>query len=223
MDEKLVEQIVKAVLAKLKDPVSINNLTKKKTLLIGNINDCSMCIEKLSESHVIDEVTSDSKISDYESIVLPSLSLIQISAIWNCMPVDEISKWAIDAILSQKKILMFKDNVQINDKSVDSKSNLYKRVLGYFEELKNDGFTYVDELISNPQIIVENEKSLSSAKLQEKDCKVKEVYENKLLNEKEAVKLKNKGIKELSISKKTIITPLAKDLLSNFKIKFIQE
>lgn len=204
MDEKLIEQIIKEVLLKLESSNAKILAKRKKLLYIDRESMCNDTINIYKSEYVIDQLEENSNLDDYEGIILPSLSCTQISSIWNGMPVDDITKWSIDVILKGKKILITQDSVELNQKHIYKNSGLYGRISNYFEELKNDGIIVKADEYSREDI-------------------QGYIFKEKLLDERSVKLINYENIREIIVGKRTIITPLAKDLIRNLNIKIIQE
>ena len=77
----------------------------------------------------------DSKLNDYEGIILPELSCIQICAIYNGIPIDELTKWSINTILNGKTVLVRDDVIELYSEAICKDSGLYTRVTNFLNEL----------------------------------------------------------------------------------------
>ena len=217
MDDNLIEIIVKEVLLKLSTYTGSNILSKTKMLYIGGLSEEDL--SKFDAMYCVDELNGDRKLNDYEGIILPELSCIQICAIYNGIPIDEITKRSINTILNGKTVLVRDDVIELYSEAICKDSGLYTRVTNFLNELINDGVSIVSDTLIHEVNDASTNSSCNIKKLDDLEV----IYDGKLLNEKVLKEFYDKGIKKVRIGKKSIITPLAKDMIRYSHMEIIKE
>jgi len=99
MDDKLIDEIISKVMAQLKTSFDITLSERKQLIYIGEsiVDDV---VDLYGESYAIEKLSPNTVIDEQEGILLPKLSCTQIASIWNGLSLDDISHWAVQAILN---------------------------------------------------------------------------------------------------------------------------
>jgi len=214
MDDKLIDEIISKVMAQLKTSFDITLSERKQLIYIGEsiVDDV---VDLYGESYAIEKLSPNTVIDEQEGILLPKLSCTQIASIWNGLPLDDISHWAVQAILNQKKFFVHKADVELFNLDIKNKSGLVSRIHNYYHDLKSDGLLAIEDCIDN---VIKIEDTVNCGF----DEGIVEISD-KLVTEKTIQNLVDKKIGKLVLSRKTIMTPLARDLLRTSSIQMSQE
>ena len=132
---------------------------------------------------------------------LPALSSSQMMSIAAGIPVDELSKWCLFALLKGVKVHVKKNRVEFREDLFEY-SPLFKKHIEALELLKSSGLTIIDE-----------NQAPSSLKY----------YDKKILGEKEVLSWSREAVKEVVLGQNTILTPLGEDALRSMQIKWRKE
>lgn len=235
--EKLVQMITKEVMNRVTQLEIQEEKSPQKPLKI--------LIAESSGSSAYEELTNSLKRSNYccdsleniendldvyESIVFGELnnrSLANISLGVQCSTKEAI---AIKAILLGKKTILLEDGLEYRKYKRTSNKVLYSLYQDYERKLVSYGMEIVSK--NDFMEVLKSNKQKSCDSVQENVIKiepiisvqsVKEVEsydfsEKRVLSEADLKRVYRKGIREIKISNKTLLTPLVKDFIRNNKI-----
>ncbi|SFH66151.1 hypothetical protein SAMN05192551_10249 [Tindallia magadiensis] len=138
---------------------------------------------------------------------LPGLTRYQMMSIANGLPKDRVSTWCLEALLKGVTVCLRREDLTFFPENHED-SPLLRKHTEALELLTESGLKLVEHNAFEP------EKDQSESFL---------YYRKKLLNEKTARNWKQKAVKEVMIDPKTIVTPLAADVLREGQIKWCKE
>ncbi|MGL4730287.1 MAG: TIGR02536 family ethanolamine utilization protein [Clostridium sp.] len=228
-NEKLIELITKEVIRRMKSIIEQENTKNDKVLILeesGNV--CPIVKSRLEENSIaVDCIDSMSDISDYKCILIQNISNNELRNIAQGYQNSKKEKAIIDILLKGKQLYALEKGVEYEE----YKEIAPKALIDVFEEYKNKiasfgvEFTSLKTVINEVKDKKEDNKVAASKKKETKTtcCDAdREVLVKKLISEIDIKNLHKDGAKEIIVSKKSIITPLAKDYarINNLVIKF---
>jgi len=159
---------------------------------------------------VISITEEEAEVFDWQRVVVPSCSVSTYVRAALGLRDDTISKLVSQALLAGIPVEMKEPDFGFTSGTNEAYKNLYK---GYSEQLQSFGVIIIDSIWSeaNPMKAPEN------STLRDEGYKVN--FTKKLLAEKDALALPQNCI--LKIPKRTVISPLARDVLKMRKIQFV--
>lgn len=192
--EKDLEFIVQEVLKRIK-PRSIIHL-------IDGLNYTSEMMDSLRDEHDIVWISECdvTVLEQNKPIFLPGMSIAQMMSISMGMPIDHCSEICMLMLLRGLDVNMYSSTIQINaDEHLESPLNRKFR----------DAF----------QMLIESGLKVHDNRIQIKQEACRDVSSKRLFTEKDIREIIMQGKSELSLDKNTIITPLARDLIRQTKLK----
>lgn len=235
--EKLVQMLTKEVMNRVIQLESQEEKLSQKSVKILIAESCESSIYKeLTESLEktnycfvsLENIENDLEV--YECIVIGELnnrSLANISLGVQCSPKEGI---AIKAALLGKKTILLEDGLEYRQYKSTSNKALYSLYQDYERKLVSYGM----EIVSKKDFVevLKSDKQKSCASVQDNIIKVEPVIsvqstkevesydfsEKRVLSEADLKRVYRRGIREIKISHKTLLTPLVKDFIRNNKI-----
>lgn len=217
-NDKLIELITKEVMKRIKLMVEVNNNNKKVLILEKSENLCPVVKKILAENEMsVDSIDSMGNLDNYEFILIQNLSNNELINIAQGYQNSEKEKAIIDILLKGKKVYGLEKGLEYKEYEDVAPKGLIEVFQGYKEKLSTFGveFTSLRAIIGSK--VTEKSANKSEEKTQVKslekvDVKTHQnVITKKLVSEIDMKNMQKDGAKEVRISKKSIITPLAKD------------
>lgn len=226
--EKLVEAVVKEVIKKLKQME--NQSEKEKILVIASSNEE---YEKL-----VDKIGKDYELHNYDNIktILPSYQKVVMTGICNTLLSSlamGLSRGSLDSqiiefLMEGKKLYLIEEGIAYRKYEKEKNESLYNLYKNYEEKLESYGIRIVSynslsEVLASGNEIKEKNvtNSVNEKKKDILDIRsdVIEVLNKRLISESDLKRVYMNGVKEVKISKKAILTPLAQDFIRIHKMK----
>lgn len=170
------------------------------------------------EGYSLENYKEGLDIDDYELIVVPKLSIENISALALGLPNDKMVGIIIRALFKGKKVIVLKEGLEHRQYKETAKGNLYKLYLDYENKITALGVEIEGEVVCQVASNLKEEQKVS------KICdsiieNENNMFNKKVITEADLRRFQMKGIKEISVIKNCILTPLAKDFIRTSKIK----
>lgn len=232
--EDLVQLITKEVMDRLKsmmaDKASVN--IKKVLILEKQDNLCPVLTGALRDkNYVVDSIDSMGDFTSYNGIILQDLSNGEFANLSHGIEGSIKEKLAIQAIFSGNRIYCMEKGVEYK-KYVETSNKLFFNMFNAYEDkLKSYGISFVGlkELFAClGDECSKVEKESCKAEVKSLVCKERaevimdsfaDLSHKKLVSEVELRNISKRGIKEVLVSKGTIVTPLAMDFARVNKLK----
>lgn len=192
--EKDLEFIVQEVLKRIK-PRSIIHL-------IDGLNYTSEMMDSLRDEHDIVWISECdvTVLEQNKPIFLPGMSIAQMMSISMGMPIDHCSEICMLMLLRGLDVNIYSSTIQIN---------AYEHLESPLNRKFRDAF----------QMLIESGLKVHDNRIQIKQEACRDVSSKRLFTEKDIREIIMQGKSELSLDKNTIITPLARDLIRQTKLK----
>ncbi|MDU6877791.1 TIGR02536 family ethanolamine utilization protein [Clostridium tepidum] len=214
--EKLVDMITKEVAKRLSDLNFKDENIKKERVVILATTPYKEIEENLNKKYDIRYF--DESIKDCDRIIIPRTCIKLLSNLANGICSEQMDKFLSIMLLKGKKVYMMEDGIEYKKYKQRAPKALWNMYVGFEEKIKTFGINIIsslDEIESN----INKEKSLD-----ESNKKISNLVSNnneekflfkgkKLITESDLRKIYMKGVKEISIDKKALITPLASDFI----------
>ncbi|RXI66073.1 hypothetical protein DQN76_13520 [Clostridium tetani] len=236
--DKLIELITKEVMKRIKLTMEENNgkeensKSNKTILILENSKDlCPIVKKNLDENEIsVDSIDNMKDIETYEFILIQNLSNNELINISKGYANSDKEKIIINILLKGKNIYALEKGLEYKNYENTSPRALLEVFKSYKNNLTSFGITFTSlrALITN----IKSNKNLKQVcpiekledkledKSQDNKC-IKKTIDKKLISEIDIKNIEKEGIKEITISKKSIVTPLAKDFarVNNINIK----
>lgn len=233
-NDQLVELVTKEVMSKLKAILNDKNSLNKKRVLILEHKEtlCNVLTSALEKSnYVVDCIDNMGDLNSYEGIILQSIGIGELANLSHGIEGSVKEKVVIEAIFNGNKIYSMEKGVEYKNFAATSNKVFFNMFKAYEDKLVSYGIKFVGlkELIaslSNKTIDLEETTCKTVVKDNAVITEVKEDKGNyidltnkKLVSEVELRNIFKQGIKEVLVSKKSIVTPLAWDFARVNRVK----
>ena len=236
--DKLIELITKEVMRRIKLTMKENsrkeenNESNKTILILENSKDlCSIVKSNLSENKIsIDSIDNMKDIEKYEFILIQNLSNNELINISKGYANSNKEKIIINILLKGRNIYALEKGLQYKNYENTCPRPLLEVFKSYKNNLTSFGITFTSlgalttSIKNNNKLKkvcnIEHSEDKLEDKSQNNKCMGK-IIDKKLISEMYMKNIEKEGIKEIIISKKSIVTPLAKDFarVNNINIK----
>ncbi|RXM57333.1 hypothetical protein DP133_09475 [Clostridium tetani] len=236
--DKLIELITKEVMKRIKLTMEENNRKEenhknnKTILILENSKDlCPIVKKNLDENKIlVDSIDNIKDIETYEFILIQNLSNNELINISKGYSNSDKEKAIINILLRGKNIYALEKGLEYKNYENTSPRALLEVFKGYKNNLTSFGITFtslrdlITSIKSNKELKevcpIEKLESKLEDKSQNNKC-IRKTIDKKLISEMDIKNIEKEGIKEITISKKSIVTPLAKDFarVNNINIK----
>ncbi|RXI49096.1 hypothetical protein DP130_06710 [Clostridium tetani] len=236
--DKLIELITKEVMKRIKLTMEENNRKEenhknnKTILILENSKDlCPIVKKNLDENKIlVDSIDNIKDIETYEFILIQNLSNNELINISKGYSNSDKEKAIINILLKGKNIYALEKGLEYKNYENTSPRALLEVFKGYKNNLTSFGITFtslrdlITSIKSNKELKevcpIEKLESKLEDKSQNNKC-IRKTIDKKLISEMDIKNIEKEGIKEITISKKSIVTPLAKDFarVNNINIK----
>ncbi len=213
--ENLVEMITKEVMKRIQGLCYEEKRgSKEKVLLLGDFLSSSNIKEALEEKYIVDSYKDGLNIDSYKAVVLPNLCLKGLSNLALGLCNGEYEEVVIKALFKGKKVYILEDGIEYRSYMSSANKNLYKLYIEYERKLTYNGIDILNEAnLINVLLCGGNIHKVDTEIVCEEKQTVMELPMKKLIAESDLRKLCIKGIKQINIAKKSILTPLAQDFI----------
>lgn len=232
--EELVQLITKEVMGRLKAVMAEEaSANLKKVLVLEKKEDlCPVITGALRDkNYIVDCIDTMGDLSSYDGILLQNLSNGEFANLSHGIEGSIKEKLAIQAIFSGNRIYCMEKGVEYKKYAETSNKLFFNLFKGYEDKLKSYGINFVglkelfaclgDECreVEKNACTVEGCPSDLNKKAEDTGCCREDLSTKKLVSEVELRNICKRGINEVIVSKRTILTPLAMDYARVNKIK----
>lgn len=226
--QKLIDLITKEVMNRLGALEKVTETKKKKILLLDSAScGCLETIrEALNEEYDVDSLDNiDCKVEEYEACIVCRVGNKQIASIANGLCSSSMEEIIMNFLLMGKNVYLLEDGIEYRRYLGTASSSLIELYQGFEKKLVDYGVklikNYRDILGTNEIKEIEKVEAVEAEKEIQCTPQVKEcdtvnsvdLIGKKLISEADLRKLCRKGVNEVVISKKAVITPLAQDFI----------
>lgn len=224
--DKLVALITEQVFNNIKQ----NTVMKKKILLLSKENN-NKIQELLGSDFDLEYYEDNIDLNSYEHIICPSLCTNGLASLALGMSSSKMLSKMIEAIFMGKNVIVLEDGMEYRKFKGTAPKTLYKTFLEYEEKVRNFGVRIVQ--VDSLKIELNQKKSKNNL-IEDETAKHnadvvfhKEVQSTEIIEVKDSLHIRNKkliaesdlrkvymnGVRNITIDKKSILTPLAKDFV----------
>lgn len=205
--DSLVQKIVSEVLKKIEEDKEIK---ERRILFLEEESEeiklkYSLFISDWDEIDFIDE--NIAQIKNYDLVICPKLSIIDLVDIANGRPSSKVSSIIIEAILYGVKVTCIEEGIDYRKFKSLSNENFYLMMTEYEQKLLSFGI----EIVKCSQI----KESLNDIYEENKfACEEHGYLVKKVVTQSDIERLYHNGHRKICIKKDSLITPLAKDYIN---------
>lgn len=231
-NERLIQAVTEEVMKRLMDILKKQNfshlLNKKTALLIGTSEGNNNSIyDKLIRLNYDVNFTSNMKdVDTYDLIIVQHLSNLELVNLSLGVPSGQKEETIIQAMLKGKKIYLLADGIEFRKYSSTANENFYNMYKSYENKIIDFGIEIIEH-INNIDKDNVNFSNIDNKNIVTNNVgKINDVYNltgKKLISEVDLRRAMVNGNKDVKISIKTIVTPLAKDFIRTNKLNVIKE
>lgn len=221
--EKLVDMVTKEIMLKIQSSVNDTAMDKEKVLVINSCAEELKVIKDLLENkyEVCIYDKEDASLKNYKHIIVSNLCNKGLSSMALGLCNDSIQEFIIEALFNGKRVYVLKEGIEYRKYSTNANEALYNLYNEYECKIMSYGVVLVQEssLLKSMQMgaYCKEESVVNTNDIE--SHQVIEISNKRLITESDLKKLYMNGIKEVTIIKKAILTPLAQDFL---RIKKLQ-
>jgi ethanolamine utilization protein len=227
--EKLVDMVTREVMMKIQSGINDTTIDKEKVLVISSCEEEITMIKNLLEGKyevcIYDKL--DINMKNYEYIIVTNLCNKGLSSMALGLCNDNVQEFIIESLFNCKNVYVLKEGIEYRKYSTNANKELYNlynqyecKIMSYgvvlvsgAELLKRmeDGTTYNEKVVQ----VISEKKSTNDIQ----NHQVTEISNKRLITESDLKKLYMNGLKEVTIIRKAIITPLAQDYVRIKQLK----
>lgn len=235
-NEKLIQAITEEVMKRLMDMLKKQNfsqlLHKKSILIISNKEHEFLEKELSSLNFVVDYSFSMKNIEDYDFIIIHELNNLELVNLSLGLPGGDKEKLIIEGMLKGKKIGLLSEGIEFRNYKNTSNKNFYSMYETYEKKIIEFGINIVGQNSIRNFIEINDINKDTNCDYADDSIKCNEVEKiksyidlsnNKLISEVDLRRAIVNGNKDIRISTKAIVTPLAKDFIRMNKLNVIRE
>lgn len=221
--DKLVALITEQVLNNIKN----NTSTKKKVLILSNENN-NKIQELLGNEFDLEYYEDNVDLDSYEHIICPKLCTNGLASLALGIGSSKMLSKMIEAIFMGKNVMVLEEGMEYRKFKVTAPKTLYKTFLEYEEKVRNFGVIIVptyslkdelnnkktkNNLVETATVKVNNDLVFHQ-EVQASEIKDSLYIRNKkLIAESDLRKIYMNGVRNVTVDKNSILTPLAKDFI----------
>lgn len=211
---RLVELVYQEITHKLQQ----QNQTKKAVCIVSQFHDQEI-EQLLQDTYEWVYFSEEIENKNFEMIIVPKLTVTMLANLANGLGTTQEEQFILNELLKGKKVIVFEEGVEYYSYKYSAPALLYKVYEDYEMKLKGYGieFRHRYQSLMPPEKLEENSNSIPPAGNSETYTISKRVISESDLN-----KLYIQNIREIKVSKKCIITPLAKDFIRTHQLKIIE-
>lgn len=235
-NEKLIQAITEEVMKRLMDMLKKQNfsqlLNKKSILIISNKEDKFLESELNSLNCSVDYSSSITTIENYDFVLIQELNNLELVNLSLGLPGGEKEKLIIECMLKGKKIGLLSEGIEFKNYKNTSNKSFYSMYETYEKKIIEFGINIVGQNSIKDFIKIEDINKKSNYNNMEEliRCdefdKVKryvDLCEKKLISEVDLRRVMVNGNRDVIVSVKAIVTPLAKDFIRMNKLNVIKQ
>lgn len=234
-NDRLIQAITEEVMKRLMDMLKkekVFPLIRKKVLVLNNSDNQNSKIQSqiVNENYDISYIEDMSNVEDYECIVIESINNLELANLSLGLPGGEKEKIIIDAILKGKNICLLSEGIEFKKFKNKCNNNFYNMYKAYEDKLREFGIKiikqneikeFMDNLSECKEINGKKEQTSASCSNIKKEYS--DLTSRRLVSEIDLRRVMVNGNKNVSISQKTIVTPLAKDFIRMNGLNLVRE
>lgn len=233
--DKLVELVTKEVMNRLNQSIISKEEVKEKVLVIANseeeFKNISVLVAHKYELHLYNDENFNPNI--FDKIILTGICNNLLSSLALGLCKGKKDSLVMDFLLKGKKVCVMEEGIvyrRYKNNSNKALFNLYKayedKIISYGVDITNENellkalLSNEDERILEKPSMSHTEEKLASSSLElNENAVVPNVINKRLISESDIKKIYMNGVKEISIAKKSILTPLAQDFIRIHHLK----
>lgn len=219
--EKLVDMITKEVAERIKELNFNNEFSNKEKVVILSTTPYKDIEEKLNHKYTLQYFSED--LRDCDKIIIPRTCIKLLSNLANGICSEESHKFLSIMLLKGKKVYMLEDGIEYRKYKGRAPKALWDMYQGFEEKIKAFGINIISSLDEIDENLSNKSLSINKEEISTLDSNSKEgtfLFEGKkLITESDLRKIYMKGTKEVLISKKALVTPLAVDFVRIHQLK----
>lgn len=245
--DKLIELITKEVMKKLnKVGIELQSLEEQKILFLGSKEDSAYKVYEDGLSalgYKIQTTEEKENIKDYVAVIMPSLSIKELSNLALGLPNGLNEEIIIEAIMNGVPVYLREEEIEYKKYSNTANKVFFKMYIEYENKLKDFGINIknTDNILNlikegkakKKNTSVKSEENIKVNNIEEVNAETSKeisiennvytISSNRLISENDMTNLYRKGIRTVNVPKKALITPLAKDFARINHIEIIRE
>ena len=209
--ERLVEAVYQELACKLKQDKkqgSVCVLSHNRVPELERIFKGSSDIVYFSKENYLEH-------DPYKMVLIPRLTVTMLANLANGIGTTVEEQFILYQLLQGQKVIVLQNGVEHREYKKQSPALLYKVYEEYEKKLKGFGvfFLYSNELLKEPKQLEEEKPEQLTEQELKVPCKKSSKITKRVISEADLQKIHLQNIKEITISDKSIITPLAKDFI----------
>ena len=221
--EKLVDMVTREVMMKIQSSINDTTIDKEKVLVISSCAEELKVVKDLLENkyEVCIYDKADINMKNYEHIIVTNLCNKGLSSMALGLCNDNVQEFIIESLFNSKRVYVLKEGIEYRKYSTNANEALYNLYNEYECKIMSYGVVLVHEssLLKSMQMGAYCKEESVVNRNDIEAHQVVEISNKRLITESDLKKLYMNGIKEVTIIKKAILTPLAQDFL---RIKQLQ-
>jgi ethanolamine utilization protein len=234
--DSLINIITEEVLKRITMLSSQNLKEKSKSILIldsisnQNKHNYDEITSKWNDTKFLDDYCHEDGVDSFDYIIVPKLSNNDLVNIAIGDSKSEAAEIILDGIFKGKKVIVLEEGICYRKFKNTANENFFNMFKGYEKKIisfgieivrKKDLITCLDNGSYKEKIKDHHKEEINKA-LEQEETIEEGIITKKVICEKDIEKLWNKGYGTITINKKSIITPLAKDFIktNEINIKF---
>lgn len=231
-NERLIQAVTEEVMKRLMDILKKQDfshlLNKKTALLIGTSeeNNNSIYDKLIKLNYDVNFVSNMKDVDTYDLIIIQHLSNLELVNLSLGVPSGQKEETIIQAMLKGKKIYLLADGIEFRKYSSTANKNFYNMYKSYENKIIDFGIEIIEHINNIDKDNVNFSNTDNKNIVTNNVGKINDVYNltgKKLISEVDLRRAMVNGNKDVKISIKTIVTPLAKDFIRTNKLNVIKE
>lgn len=231
-NERLIQAVTEEVMKRLMDILKKQDfshlLNKKTALLIGTSeeNNNSIYDKLIKLNYDVNFVSNMKDVDTYDLIIVQHLSNLELVNLSLGVPSGQKEETIIQAMLKGKKIYLLADGIEFRKYSSTANKNFYNMYKSYENKIIDFGIEIIEHINNIDKDNVNFSNTDNKNIVTNNVGKINDVYNltgKKLISEVDLRRAMVNGNKDVKISIKTIVTPLAKDFIRTNKLNVIKE
>lgn len=231
-NERLIQAVTEEVMKRLMDILKKQDfshlLNKKTALLIGTSeeNNNSIYDKLIKLNYNVNFVSNMKDVDTYDLIIIQHLSNLELVNLSLGVPSGQKEETIIQAMLKGKKIYLLADGIEFRKYSSTANKKFYNMYKSYENKIIDFGIEIIEHINNIDKDNVNFSNTDNKNIVTNNVGKINDVYNltgKKLISEVDLRRAMVNGNKNVKISIKTIVTPLAKDFIRTNKLNVIKE
>ena len=208
---QLVNRVYEEITNKLKQQEE-----QKKSVCVISKNRAQDLDRIIRDRYEIVYFSNEIEEKEFEKIIIPNLPISMMANLANGLSTTCEEAFILSALLKGNKVSVLREGVEYYAYKHSSPALLYKVYEEYEKKLRGFGIAFEHRYES-----IEESKYCSDVELV---APLNETYRlsKKVISESDLQKLYIQNIKEITVEKKSIITPLARDFIRTHQLKITE-